>query len=234
MKKNILIIAIVLCLMVLPMQVKADKFDITNLHEALKQEAIDHDFSDYKENKNTVNNDNKVNIYLFRGKGCSVCRSFLTYLNTIVEKYGDKFQLVSFEVWYDSNNNALLQKVAEYLDEEIKGVPFIVIGDQVFPGYAASYNSDIEKAITTLYNSKDRYDVFKKMGMTLEDSTEAEIYEAPKSENGTSSTAVIVWNFIFTLISTVTIVSVVCVMNSNTIRRIEALEGKKGKGNKND
>ncbi len=234
MKKNILIIAIVLCLMVLPMQVKADKFDITNLHEALKQEAIDHDFSDYKENKKTVNSDNKVNIYLFRGKGCAVCRSFLTYLNTLVDKYGDKFQLVSFEVWFDADNNALLQKVAEFLDEKVEGVPFIVIGDKVFPGYAASYNSDIEKAITTLYDSKDRYDVFKKMGMTLEDSTEAEIYKAPKSENGTSSTAVIIWNFIFTLISTVTIVSVVCVMNNKTINRIEALEGKKGKGNKND
>ena len=54
-----------------------------------------------------------------------------------------------------------MQEVASYLGEEASGVPFIVIGDKSFSGYAKSMNSELESAIDSLYNSQDKYDVLK-------------------------------------------------------------------------
>ena len=41
------------------------------------------------------------------------------------------------------------------------GVPYIIIGDNVFPGYAETYDDSIKDAIKKLYDSEDRFDVFK-------------------------------------------------------------------------
>lgn len=235
MKKNILISLLSLCLILLPMTVKAEQYDVLNLHEALKQEEIAHDFSNYKENANTINNDNKATIYLFRGNGCTVCRSFLSYLNSITETYGDKFQLVSFEVWNNSDNSALLKKVAEFLDVEVGGVPYIVIGNQVFNGYAASLNTSIEDAIEKQYASETKYDVFKEMGMTIEDATEAEVYPVAKKESSMSNGTVVLLNLLFTIISTATIAAIIMVTYNKLDQKINAIDKKQKKGNsKND
>lgn len=128
-----------------------------NLEGALTEENIDHDLSSYKED------DKQATIYLFRGNGCSHCRAFLTFLNSIVPEYGKYFKVVSYEVWYDQNNGELMDKVSTFLDQKATGVPFIVIGDQVFGGYGERYNDSIKKAITDLYNSNNKYDVFEEM-----------------------------------------------------------------------
>ena len=159
MKKKILLF-VAMCLLVLPITTKAisiDKYKTLNLKEALKEEEIDEAFKSYKET------DKQATIYLFRGKGCGYCRAFLTFLNSIVDDYGKYFKVVSFEVWNDADNSALLNSVATFMNEPAGGVPYIIIGDKVFGGYAESYDEDIKKAIKDLYDSKDRYDVFAKM-----------------------------------------------------------------------
>lgn len=159
MKKKILLF-VAMCLLVLPITTKAisiDKYKTLNLKEALKEEEIDEAFKSYKET------DKQATIYLFRGKGCGYCRAFLTFLNSIVDDYGKYFKVVSFEVWNDADNSALLNSVATFMNEPAGGVPYIIIGDKVFGGYAESYDEDIKKAIKNLYDSKDRYDVFAKM-----------------------------------------------------------------------
>ncbi len=177
-----MIFGLLLAILLLPISVFAEKIDITsyntmNLEESLKDENITYDLSNYKEN------DNQITIYMFRGKGCVHCQDFLNYVNsTLVSEYGDKFKLISFETWYDSNNSSLLNKVATFLGDEAGGVPYIVIGDKSFLGYASSLNSEIESAITTLYNSKERYDVFE------------EINKEEKKETSSNTAAIVIWN----------------------------------------
>ena len=81
--KKILVIVIA-GLMFIPLGVKAEEKTYTSLNfdQALTDEEIEHDFSNYSEN------DDQAIVYLFRGKGCGYCRKFLTFLNSIVDDYG--------------------------------------------------------------------------------------------------------------------------------------------------
>ena len=159
MKKLILVFILVLGL-ALPLSAKAATKSL-NLKEALQEEQIELSdaFETYKET------DDQAIIYLFRGNGCGYCRAFLTFLNNIVGEYGKYFKVISYEVWYDQENNALLESVSKYLENPAQGVPYIVIGDKVFAGYAESYDNDIKSTIKALYdtNVSNRYDVMKEM-----------------------------------------------------------------------
>lgn len=113
------------------------------------------DFSNYKES------DDKINIYMFRGSTCGYCLQEITYLTTILKDYGKYFNLKTYEVWGNSDNSALMRKIANYLGDwsDNFGVPYLVIGKKGYSGYASSMDDTIEKAIKDEYDSKDRYDV---------------------------------------------------------------------------
>ena len=100
-----------------------------------------------------------VKVYLFYGNGCPYCENALAYFASIEEEYGDKFDLVKYEVWYDSTNSALLQAVAKTMGDSINGVPYFIIGDKSFSGYSATYNEQIIEAIENNYGSDTTYDV---------------------------------------------------------------------------
>ncbi len=138
-------------------ETKYSKYNTTNLKETLEAENIELENKDYEEN------DKQVTIYLFRGQGCPHCQEFLEFLNGLTKDDGYKFKLVSFETWKDKENNTLMGQIAEQLGVEVTGVPFIVIGDQSFPGYASTYDDQIKSAIDTLYNTPvdQRYDIFE-------------------------------------------------------------------------
>ena len=170
MKKFLLIIMIsLLCFIPVSVNAQEKGYSSLNLDEALTEEGIDHDFSNYQEN-----NDQAI-IYLFRGKGCGYCKKFLTFLNSIVDDYGKYFKVVSYEVWYDQENASLLTKVSNYLGTSAEGVPYIVIGDKVFPGYASSYDEDIKDAIKKQYDSKNEYDVMKKISVDSNSNSKTEV-----------------------------------------------------------
>lgn len=169
--KKILLLIMISLLCFIPVSVNAQEkgYSSLNLDEALTEEGIDHDFSNYQEN-----NDQAI-IYLFRGKGCGYCKKFLTFLNSIVDDYGKYFKVVSYEVWYDQENASLLTKVSNYLGTSAEGVPYIVIGDKVFPGYASSYDEDIKDAIKKQYDSKNEYDVMKKISVDSNSNSKTEV-----------------------------------------------------------
>jgi len=195
---------LVLCLLLVPFNVNAStKTYVTkNLEETLKEEAevakqavenkvenatlFEYDLSGYQES------DDQITIYMFRGTGCAFCKRFLTFLNSIIPEYGKYFKLESYEVWYNKDNSKLLEKVGDFLEEDAGGVPYIVIGDQVFPGYAPQYDDAIKKAIVDLYNSKDRYDVFVEM---------AKAEEAAKKVNNFDIKPIITWGAVFTIVA---------------------------------
>ena len=180
------IIAVVLTLMlVLPIGVcakdtKYSTYETKNLKETLEAEGIELENKDYEETED------QVIIYLFRGQGCSHCKEFLEFLNSISNEYGKYFKLVSFEVWYDEANGSLLTSVADLLGEEASGVPFIVIGDSVYPGYAESMAETIKDEIKSLYDKepKDRYDIFDNLG-----NAEKKKKEQEKKEEKDANTA---------------------------------------------
>lgn len=149
-------ITILLLLLLMPAIVFAQPaYTSETLEDALKSEKIKYDLKDYKES------DDKVNVYLFRGAGCSHCYEFLEYVSSkLIDEMGDKFNVVVYEVWNDKDNAKLMEKVGQALGEDASGVPFIVIGDKSFSGYAESMNDDIKEAINKLYDSEEKYDIF--------------------------------------------------------------------------
>lgn len=194
MKKKILAVLLCAC-MVLPIRVKAldiADYKTNDLKGTLDAEKIDYAFSNYEEN------DKQIPIYLFRGNGCGFCRSFLNFLNSITDEYGQYFKLVSFEVWEDSDNSTLMYDVAEFLGETVQGVPYIIIGDKTFSGYASDYDEAIKTAIKELYESEERYDVFEKYTPT----------STKKDENTTTDTGVIVMvTILFVTLGTIIVIA---------------------------
>ena len=159
-KKLTLLLVLLFGVVILPTIVKADTtYKSLNFKEALAEEEIEEKFTNYKET------DDQVIIYLFRGKGCGFCRAFLEFMNSITDEYGKYFKIVSYEVWNDSNNSKLLTDVSTFLGQPAGGVPYIVIGDKVFAGYATQYDDSIKATIKELYKTKKnkRYDVMAEM-----------------------------------------------------------------------
>lgn len=107
----------------------------------------------------------KVNVYLFRGEGCPHCEEALEFFDALSEdeEYKDLYSLVTYEVWYDSENQELMKNVADALNKEVSGVPFIVIGSDTYSGYAPSMDDKIKTTIKEAYESDDYKDVVKEV-----------------------------------------------------------------------
>lgn len=206
MKKNIFVILLLMVLAIVPIKTKAIEYTSLNFKDTLADEGIELSNSDYKEN------DNQVTVYLFRGKGCSHCYEFLTFMNSISKEYGKYFKMVSYEVWYDTNNADLMDEVSRFMGDRATGVPYVIIGKKVFPGFASSYEEKIKTAIKELYETKksERYDVFEAM-KNPNDGT--------NSGSSVDTLSIIIWNFIFIFFATITIITF-CNSKINGIKNI--------------
>lgn len=113
-----------------------------------------------------------VKVYVFRGETCSYCKAALEWFDSIKEEYGDYFELVTYEVWNNSENAELMQKVASHMGDTANGVPYIIVGKYTYPnGFGAdtklSDNSDktmgdqLIERILEIYQSDNRYDVME-------------------------------------------------------------------------
>ena len=115
----------------------------------------------------------EVKVYFFRGEGCSHCAEANEWFKSIEDEYGDRFEIVDYETWYDEDNSELMQKIAKARGEEDRatGVPYIIIGDKSWVGFADDYKEEIKSQIDTEYGKeiKDRYDVMELMGNVKKD-----------------------------------------------------------------
>ena len=148
MKKFKFILVILLALLILPFGVLAEE------DEEYTEEAATEEVASEETNS-------KVKLYFFRGEGCPHCAEAEEFFESIQEEYGQYFEIVDYETWYNEENAELLQKVGEVRDEEIGGVPYILIGNKSWAGYAADYDEDIKAAIVSEYEKEpaDRYDI---------------------------------------------------------------------------
>lgn len=114
--------------------------------------------------------DKKVTVYVFYGETCPHCHELFKFLDSIDKEYGKYYQLKKIETWNDSLNKEMMFETAESIEVEYNkadmGVPYIVINDQTFIGYAPSFNSKIQDAIKSAYeddNYTDRViDIYNK------------------------------------------------------------------------
>lgn len=105
----------------------------------------------------------KINVYLFWGNGCPHCEHAKEFFSSIEEEYGEYYNLVKYEVWYEEDNNELMSKVCKELGFDSSGVPLIVIGDKYFKGYYSGLDEKIKDAIVSQYENDDYIDIVEKV-----------------------------------------------------------------------
>ncbi|MFA5048141.1 MAG: hypothetical protein WC516_03925 [Patescibacteria group bacterium] len=84
-----------------------------------------------------------VNAYFFYGDGCTHCAEERQYLFHALKSEYPNLQIYEYEIYNSRENAVLLQKTAERLGVGIDGVPFLVIGNEHFVGYADGMSSQM-------------------------------------------------------------------------------------------
>ena len=161
--------AIILGFFALPLAVLADEGSDDNVEVTSGETEVQEE-------------DNRVKIYFFRGEGCPHCADAEEFFNSIEEEYGQYYKILDYETWYNSDNAALLQKVGEARNEEISGVPYILIGDKSWSGYDDSFADEIKDTIKSEYEKAvaDRYDIANYVDFT---NAAGSVTEAAKKSN---------------------------------------------------
>ena len=89
-----------------------------------------------------------VNIYFFRGEGCSHCAAEEPFLQHLVnDVYHEKISIHEYEIWYDENNAAMAEHFAEGYGQVPGGVPMTFIGTHFITGYSEDRSQEFIDAI---------------------------------------------------------------------------------------
>ena len=178
MKKIFYLLVFIILFVPAVASAKDGKAVMTRLNEASTSEGIT------IKDENYTGSGNKVKVYVFRGQGCGHCKNLITYLNSIINRYGDKIDIKTYEVWHDADNANLMTSVASVMGDTVGGVPYMVIGDKSFKGYSSNSNSSITKQIKKMYESNDPYDVMEHIG-EVKDSASNETTDANHGDGNT-------------------------------------------------
>lgn len=116
--------------------------------------------------------DDKVNVYIFRGKSCWHCLDEITWLASNYTDFKDVINVHTYEVWNNKENNKLMNLVAKELGKKASGVPFTVVGNETFSGFSEEIGTSIIEAAKKLKDSEEKYDI--KNVINLEDVTSGE------------------------------------------------------------
>lgn len=106
-------------------------------------------------NAEVKTSDNKTKVYLFHRDSCPHCQEEIEYLTKLFKE--DKYKDVVFEkyeVEKNKQNREIYEKAVEILDENIYGVPLLVIGTNYINGYSSNLNDRIEKTINYYLGKK--------------------------------------------------------------------------------
>lgn len=100
----------------------------------------------------------KITIYFFHGDGCPHCADEKILLKKLEKE--PNLIIKQYEVWYDENNQQLMEKVKEAFEINRNGVPLTIIGSTYFIGYRESLEDTIKRAID-FYRNNDYVDQVK-------------------------------------------------------------------------
>ena len=151
-KKKILIISLVFFIFVFFIV-------LINISNKMNEEKIKSTITMNSKLTDVVYDENKLNIYLFWGKGCPHCEEEWKFLNRIAPKYYDKIHVYGFEVWNSEENQKIMNEFKDKLNiSKDSGIPLTIIEDKYYIGYDESYNDEMLKLIKNNHkNSKDIY-----------------------------------------------------------------------------
>lgn len=122
-------------------------------------ETEDDDFSEFNDIlKDITYNENKVNIYFFFGDGCHYCESEYEFFKEIENEYGKYYKLYRFEVLYNEKHQELLELSASVMGDQIRGIPYTIIGSKTFIGFNEEIKQEMLEAIKQEYDNS--YDIF--------------------------------------------------------------------------
>ena len=138
------------------------------------------DLSNYEES------DDKVNVYVFRGSSCWHCLDDIAFLADNVKEYGKYFNIKTYEVWGNNDNNKLMSTVAKKLGETVSGVPYTVIGKKTYSGFSETSGNEMLSIVKEQFDNKDRYDI--KNEIDLENGT----IKSNDNEDKSGSTAIVI------------------------------------------
>lgn len=132
---------------------------LINISNKMNEEKIKSTITMNSKLSDVVYDENKLNIYLFWGKGCPHCEEEWKFLNRIAPKYYDKIHVYGFEVWNSEENQKIMNEFKDKLNiSKNSGIPLTIIEDKYYIGYDESYNDEILKLIKNNHkNSKDIY-----------------------------------------------------------------------------
>lgn len=105
----------------------------------------------------------KVNFYVFWGDGCSHCEALASFLNANSSSLKEKINIYSFEIWDNKENKNFMKDFGKFLNENPKGVPFIIIADEKFEGFSSSdthIKDQLLKIINSEYQKKNKIDKY--------------------------------------------------------------------------
>ncbi len=111
------------------------------------------DLSSYAESND------KVNVYIFRGKSCWHCLDEITWLASNYADFKDVINVHTYEVWNNKGNEKLMNLVAKELGKKASGVPFTVVGKETFSGFSEEVGTSIIEAAKKLQTSEEKYDI---------------------------------------------------------------------------
>ncbi len=111
--------------------------------------------------------DAKVTIYVFRGATCEHCEAALDYISKNEDSIPEGVEIVTYEVWKNSSNEALHQALVKKLgvsDSNKNSVPLFVIGNDFIVGMSpnkADFDEILDKAQEYLNGTKKYKDEVK-------------------------------------------------------------------------
>ena len=119
--------------------------------------------------KDIKSSKNKVNIYIFWGDGCPHCKHLAQFFDSNKSELKDKMNLYTFEVWKDSTNLKFMKDFGKFLGETPQGVPYIIIGDKTFSGFAESDKKTKDEIINFIkqgYQNSSKIDKYQEYKAT--------------------------------------------------------------------
>lgn len=101
--------------------------------------------------------ENAVTINVFYRTTCPHCQELHEFLAGLKasKEYASKINIVDYEVVTSEENAELMEKVGDYFDFAVDGVPFYVIGEKYYSGYTSSFDDQIKEQIDKLYKDKE-------------------------------------------------------------------------------
>ena len=114
-----------------------------------------------------------INIYFFWGDGCPHCEEEKPFLDALVSEY-NQVALVDYEVWYNRDNQEILNQFSQVLGFEPGGVPVTVIGDRYWIGFLENYKAEIESALQQMLDDPGATDIGLSLANTAQDAPDAQ------------------------------------------------------------